>query len=378
MKNYFGSDSEIYFEFPLDGDCLNKYDGTVNDDGSLTIVARVKASETSDLYINEVKAEYKDGSFECPVRLTGHRNTVSAIDRKSGLEAKVAVYKLKEPTEKYRVSVDDNILWLQDINDHKDSYKSIFENPYLKVFKKAHDLYGAVVHFNIYYEFDSEAMKDFSEKRDYFNLSMMTDKFKDEFRANSDWLRLSFHADKNYPDEPYKETTLERISEDIEKVHREIIRFAGEESLSKVTTLHWGASNIAGVRALRQHGYKGLAGYFEVTPAEKTLVAYHYPIDFVRHVGARDFWKDNDEDVIYGRIDIVLNCFHKDTVLDKLKEISKEKGRFGFLSMLIHEEYFYSDYRGYLPDFEDILLNACKFAVDTGHEGSTMASVMFD
>lgn len=60
--------------------------------------------------------------------------------------------------------------------------------------KEAHDKYGANVQLNIHWEFD-ETTEDFTDNtRQYFNLSMMTDKFKDEFIANSDWLRLSFHA----------------------------------------------------------------------------------------------------------------------------------------------------------------------------------------
>ena len=41
--------------------------------------------------------------------------------------------------KRFRISSDDNILFLQDINKNKDTYSSIFENPYLAMYKMAHD-----------------------------------------------------------------------------------------------------------------------------------------------------------------------------------------------------------------------------------------------
>ena len=32
---------------------------------------------------------------------------------------------------------------------------------------------------------------------------MMTDRFKEEFKANSDWLKLAFHANSELPDKPF-------------------------------------------------------------------------------------------------------------------------------------------------------------------------------
>lgn len=60
----------------------------------------------------------------------------------------------------------------------------------------------------------------------------MTDKLKDEFINNSHWLKLSFHAYSEFPDMPYKNTAPEVILEHAVKANREIVRFAGKETLS--------------------------------------------------------------------------------------------------------------------------------------------------
>ena len=38
---------------------------------------------------------------------------------------------------------------------------------------------------------------------DKFNLSQMTDAYKAEFEAASDWLKFAFHARQEFPDYPY-------------------------------------------------------------------------------------------------------------------------------------------------------------------------------
>lgn len=92
---------------------------------------------------------------------------------------------------------------------------------------------------NLFYE--TGDLSAFSKPRPYFNLSMMTDRFREEWRANSDWLRLSFHSRQEFPGPPYAVPEPEKIAEDCALVHKEIVRFAGEETLSRTTTVHFGA-----------------------------------------------------------------------------------------------------------------------------------------
>ena len=86
-------------------------------------------------------------------------------------------------------------IWcFQNLTENKDKYESMFEDPYLGLLKSIHDKHGSKFHLNIYYE---------TPRHGGFNLSQMTDKYKDEFKANSDWLRLSFHANADKPNRPY-------------------------------------------------------------------------------------------------------------------------------------------------------------------------------
>ena len=229
------------------------------------------------------------------------------------------------------------------------------------------------------YEYGEDEMVDFAEHKEPFNLSMMTDRYKEEWIANSHWLKLSFHARKNYPNAPYANATADEVIADMEKVHREIIRFAGRETLSNVTTLHFGASNLQVTRALREIGYRCLAGYFEIDKKGRTLVAYHYPEELVRHVGGRDFWKDNQEDIMFARIDYVLNYPQDPAVtIENLELIAQDKHRAGFISLLMHEEYFYPDYKNSRLRFEELILEPCRWCFEHGYRGSLLGDIVYE
>ena len=231
MRDYFGKENSIRFIFPIDGDCINIHDGESISEG-VRVCVKVTAPVGHEIEICGIPAKFDGEIYLARVDIKDYKTTLTAIDKTDRKESAIDVYRLPNAVGGYRLSSDDNIIFLSDITAHKDEYTSIFDNPYLAVYKKAHDLYGTKVHLNIFYAFDEISRSKFSSEREYFDLSMMTDKFREEFRANSDWLKFSFHAYSEFPDMPYKYATAEKVREDAEKVLSEIVRFAGPEILS--------------------------------------------------------------------------------------------------------------------------------------------------
>ena len=368
MKDYLMKNAPIRFANLIDGDCVNERDGKKIENG-IEIPVVVEAPANCEVLLNGKPMEYANGAYHATVKLYGYRNTLLAKDCTNGTEAKIVVLYMPAAVGKYRFSSDDNILFLKDITDHKDTYKSIFENPYLAIYKKAHDLYGAKVHLNLFYEFNEESNKNFAIPRGYFNLSMMTDKFKDEFAANADWLKLAFHSNAERPSYPYSEATAEKITEDCIRVHREIVRFAGPASISNSTTTHFGSGNRECVRALRALGYTSLTGYFLLHEG-KSWVSYYTPDDVCDHVSTRDFWYDTEEDMLFGRIDRVTNIGTLESVMDDVRDVVAHPNRGGFVSVMIHEQYFYEDYSIHRPDFADRILEPCRYLWEHGYVGA--------
>lgn len=376
MRDFFGTGSLTRFVFPIDGDCLTHEDGEIRE-GYLTVRVKVAATLGSKIEIDEAEAEFDGTYYVKEVVLRTYRTTITAKNLTDGSQASIVVYDFEKSVGKFRISLDDNILFLADLTKNQDRYASMFENPYLKIFKKAHDLYGASIHINLYYEYmdAEEDRRTFSDKREYFNLSMMTDKYKPEWIDNADWLKLSFHARSNDPVYPYKNTTVAQIEEDVTLVHKEICRFAGKQSLSPVTTLHYGSVNEAGLRVLRNFGYRGMNTIFKIDPDGVPHISC-YSKELSDHVRNRDFWIDNVENIVYAKCKLILNQYKLKEIEPLLDEIHS-KGK-GFMELLIHEQYFHPDYINHIPEYEEIVLTAAKWATEHGYTGALFSDVMFE
>ena len=345
------------FHFPIDGDMLNNNE-CVARDGCLFVKTQIAAHPSEIIYVNGVISHYDEQFHVAEVPLYGYRNTITAYSATTCKGVDITVYWLKDAAYKSRLSLDDNIYCLRDLTRNAANYKSVFENPYFALYKKAHDVYGSKVHMNIYYQCED------------FNISMLPDKYKAEFKANADWFQFSFHALQDQPDKPYRHTDFNTILRDYDLVTEQIIRFAGEECVSPVTTVHWGECTREGVRALRARGIRCLMGYF-ILDGLKPAVSYYYDTGQTLRHSARDFWKDNKEDMVFGRIYHVLNE-------GSIEDIQKVRLYGGFLEMMIHEQYFYPEYHMFLPDYEQRVMAGQKFASDNGYKPAWVHDCVFE
>ncbi len=368
MRDYLNERAPLHFVFPIDGDCVNEWDGAMCGDG-LIITAEVAAPAGCGVTVNGVPAiEREAGHYTAQVMVVGKRAELTAVC--GDLQAAVTVYRLPDVIGKYRLSVDDNILFLADITAHADEYTSIFDNPYLAVYREAHEKYGAKVHLNLFYAYTGEGKTYFSAHPDDFDLSMVTDKFRDEWTANADWLKLAFHSRAEFPADPYRHSTAEEITADFLAVKREVERFAGPAAFAdSATTVHYGSGNFETVCALRKQGLRVLAGYFTLRRDGTPSVSYYAEPDLAKRVGERDFWYDRHSDMLFARIDLVLNIAPHADNMAELPRIVAHPSRGGFVSIMIHEQYFYPDYRHHKPDFAERVLGACRYLHEQGYRG---------
>ncbi|MBW7892382.1 MAG: hypothetical protein H3C48_15420, partial [Chitinophagaceae bacterium] len=298
--------------FPIDGDVLHAFDGNVTADG-LQCTVQVAAPTGSRIYINGRQATEKEGGiFVADILFNNYHNILEIRESNTGEATRITVYYAKKFAGKYRLSIDDNIRFLQDIAAHADSYNSLFDNPYLKGLQQIHQQYRIKVHLNLLYQ---------SVDGD-FTLSEFPDSYKNEWETNAGWLRLSFHAYSEFPDEPYKNASYEKVKEDCDLIVGHIKRFAGESVLGPVTTIHWGELNRNGAKALRDSGYRCLAGYFNVDDDEAP-VSYYCSVEERRHVKKRFIWKDETEDIIFTRNSMVLDKTAKQDIAAKMNAYAR-------------------------------------------------------
>jgi hypothetical protein len=338
---------------PSDGAIVNRHDGEASSAG-LRIMIKGVSDSGDAVRVNGATVPVHNRAFQTPVVLKDRENRIVVEDAGGGRHA-ITVLWDRDSFPRYRFSTDDNIWFLKDIARKSGTYKSIFDNPYLAFWREMHRKYGARIHHNIYFETAG------------FSLSQMPDKYRSEWQANSSWMRLTFHARGNDPARPYIHASAKQIVEDYRLVTREIKRFAGKELLSPVTTIHWGTSTRAGARALRQEGVRVLLGV-DAFRDDLPYVGYYLTVPQLRSVLGRDYWKDTEEDIIYIHHDMVINHVLPDEVGPRLEQLAADPHQSEVIELIIHEQYFYPEYRAYEPDYRERVERAIEWVTRRGYK----------
>ena len=234
-------------------------------------------------------------------------------------------------------TIDDNTRCLREIVQNNTS--SLFEHPYLALLRTLHIKYGVKIQLNLFYQDQG------------FDLSMMSDRYGKEWEENADWLKLSFHSFTDTRKE-YENADYERVYRDCEKTHKEILRFAGEKSLAKTTTIHWCVLTKDGVKAMQDLGVKGLLGLFGTD--EKPRLSYDCNLEDSKLGRKGQIIRKHG--MAYAGIDCVMNSFTTEEVLDCLERLKDREQ----VRIMIHEQYFYPDYEYYQAEFGDKISKAIQ------------------
>ncbi|MBQ8747861.1 MAG: hypothetical protein IJZ08_08360 [Clostridia bacterium] len=357
---------QIAFVSPVNGDVLDGADGRF-ENGSLIVPVKISAPLGAKVTVNEKTAVFADGLYVAEVRLDGYRNTVTArveIGCESA-ETSAVLFRFKNARGKYRFAIDDVIWTFKDLAEKE--YASVFDQPFMAIFKRLHDDFGTKIQLNLFYE---DELSD-------FNLSMMPDRYKSEFEEAADWLKLTFHGRKNTPSRIYRFAPYQEMYEDYVKITREIVRFAGEKAVqSTVNGIHWGESTRDGARALRAVGIRCLVGSYIFDKNGDPYVAYYLNKEQTAHANTRAFWVDTAEDIIFAQDSIYLNNVPPDKTAPFLDDVKKNPHLSGTINMVTHEQFFYPWYQVYLPDYEERMRAGVRWAQENGYEPAFLDDVI--
>jgi hypothetical protein len=359
--------NEIEFIKPIDGDVLFCVADGVEENGSLITTITITAPKNRTIRINGINAVWQEGKYAAQISLDAYRNAVEAKCEETGESQTIYIYWFKDGYMTYRFAVDDVIWCFENIYKHQDTYRSIFDDPFLALFIELHETYQTKVHMHIYYQTEDGS----------FNLSMFPDKYKSEFIKNSSWLKFTFHSLCNMPESPYKHASYEQVMHDGRLIEKEIRRFAGSEVLSSVTSEHFADSNIYATRAFRSLGYKVLDGYFIFDQNGDPYVSYYFDRKQTTHAHSRDFWVDNKEDIIFVKDDIVINAVDLDQIDPYMNELKAAEDHC-FMYLLIHEQYFYKNYINYQEDYKEKIFKTVRWCVDNGYRTTSISDIAFE
>ena len=227
--------------------------------------------------------------------------------------------------KKYSFFIDDNIFFLKENASGK--AKSIFDHFYLANLKKLHDRYQTKFLLNLFK----------GDQNSGFMLNEFPDCYKEEFAANSDWLRFSFHAafDKTHYFAAPKciAATADEFIRDYNYVKQEVIRFAGEKCFLFPQIVHYVDSSPEIKRFLYNEGVSFLSdrrSKFEALSAEAGFTVTSFPDPDVPGLERIPF-------------ELVLNNVPLENVIPEL-DIRIEKEQRNYINIMTHEPQFFPSY----------------------------------
>ena len=291
----------------------------------------------------------------------------------------------------------DDVIWIfRDLTRQRP--KSLFDNPYLAMLKKAHDQYGLKVQLNCFYR------NDFFYGFDEFSLDDMTDKYRDEWQSAKDWLRLSFHAYQEFPDYPFVNSDYDDVAQVYDRIYNAIRRFAGEGVFTSAVVAHWLPISKEGCRALKDRGvtlisasdgaryaYTGdrscvpYGHAFRLESQRKKETALYqrraYDVNLLSSISGYNHLDSNQAAKTWGTFNYIYDreigigfkrfrCGPMLNLCDEAKvraDMAAEKDR-ELIVIGNHEQYFYRDYFAYQPHYADNVLLSAKLAYEAGRE----------
>ena len=246
---------------------------------------------------------------------------------------------------KYCFTVDDNIRFLKELTQQQP--EDMFSHPYLAMYRRLHEQFGVKVQLNLFFEMPG------------FDLTQMTDRYRNQWQENAHWLKLTFHSRLENV-RPYEFSGYDEVFSHCQAVQEQILRFAGPASLGKTTTIHYCRNTVDGLRALKDQGVQGLLGLYGTD--ETPRVSYSVPEDLASRI--RRGHVETFEGIRMGSIDMVINNVPQEEMLPQLEALLPRQQ----LRVMIHEQYFYPDYKRYIPSFEEDLGRIFGFMKEQGFE----------
>jgi len=339
---------------PFHGAVLNRRHGE-EVDGGLKIRIRVESHLRDRVLINGTPARQAGTEFAGEVVLSGKETEIIAVSTGSlgRHEHRVSVLWDRYSYPRYRFSIDDNSFFLRDVAQK--NYTSLFDCFYLNILRELNTKYGTRFVLNIYYTTE-----------DGFELPQFPDRYKGEWADNSHWLKLAFHAYANKPDRPYQYAPAQQLIADLDKVAEQIHRFAGEQTYSPPTVIHWGMVQPAALKFLAQRGVRVLSGYFG---QHNGIWDVNYFLDEERseYLFRHDALMDFSSGIVFSKVDIVCNNTPIDRIVPTLEPLAKDPNSAEIMDLFTHEQYFWPFYQNHVPDHAQRLDAAIRWVTEHGY-----------
>lgn len=291
----------------------------------------------------------------------------------------------------------DDVIWLMRELTRKPE-KTLFDNPFMGMLRRAHEAYGLKVQLNLFYRTDPFYGPE------EFTLAQMTDRYRSQWEENAHWIKMSFHARQEFPDYPYLNASYDEVKNDYLRVKEQVLRFASEKNWCRTVNPHWRPMSRAGCHALVDCGVKLICAttgekvpyngnpaslpYGHAarllqnrTPEAGTFIRRTKDLSILNSLCSYNHLTEAQlEDTLHtlgyytdAETGIHIKTFltgplHNASKLEDIREEMLSHTCHEFIGWCTHEQYFYPEYYAYQPDYAQKLYTACQVLQEQGYE----------
>lgn len=271
-------------------------------------------------------------------KISGGGTNAEVTKNKSYVRTDIYDTEYVESSDKiFNFTIDDTIDCFADISDG--AYDSIFENYFFEYLRNVHNKYGITVTCYVFYESGD------------FNLSMCTDKYREEFERNADWLRFGFHSLNG-------ETSYENkyIIDDYEKTISELSRIVGNNAIDNVIRLQSFKGGKRQVQALQRSNIESVKA---LLTSDDNRISYCLDDEENSYIYSHDRYQN--EDMCYISTDLRLEYIND--ICNKINEFRTSSwcNQLDYLVVFTHEKRLDASNK-------DKLEKICEYAMDNGYD----------
>lgn len=347
------------------GEIVNCHYGKETDDG-LTLDIQGIARSCDAVQVNGVPARRFGDAFSAPVTLSKRINDihVEAIGDRGKATRDISVVWDKQSFKRTYFFIDDNIFFLTQIAHERPA--SLFDQFYLKMLKRLHDLYDFKVTLNLFYRNDHNP----------FELSEFPDIYRSEFQANKDWLRLAFHGYSEFPDRPYQNARPGKLGADYDLIGREVERFAGPGVFTPPVVCHWAMCQPFALKEMRDRGVKEISAHYIggqtfigelISDIPVCDIGFFQSEENARFLTQRHLWYDFRHELSFLHSGLCCNLQEIPELTSTLDELF-ETPSLDVIYGMTHEQYFYKDYANYLPNHPERIEMVVRLMHEHGYK----------
>ncbi|MBT4821142.1 MAG: hypothetical protein HN742_40145 [Lentisphaerae bacterium] len=354
---------------PMHGAVLTQQnDRPASDELAVTVLGTAGVGDP--VHVNGVTAVREGTAFRADISLTQRVTDITATT--SGIRGaeshSVRVVCDPNPAKRYGFFIDDHAFFLHDI--WKNRHPSIFDCFYLDKLRAMHRTYGTRFVLNIFFR------NDHDEAEPKFTIDQMPTTYRNEWDDNADWLKLSFHAQSEFPNRPYQYAAPATLAHDYDTVRAEIARFASERTFCPPSVIHWAMVSPGCFKVLRERGMRVFAGAFLRTSSGKLWpqgddwirdIGYSVDAERSEYLMRNRRLYDFEHDVMFLKGDVCCNLQTKAAILERLDSRITNPHCGPFVSLASHEQYSFPFYRGYIPDHFERMETAVRWCTDHGY-----------